>query len=99
MSPTIHLSCVIRKPAFRICENKGADKLYSSYETDQRLCFRYMDSAIPLLTKFKECSHFLCMCLYSLVCVEPGQNPKDRFCRDVAHIALEGLTIVKMKVN
>ena len=37
------MSHVVRKPAFCICENKEADQRI------QRLCFRYMDSTIPLL--------------------------------------------------
>ena len=43
------LSSVMRKPAFCICENKDADQLRGYPEADQRLCFRYMDSTIPLL--------------------------------------------------
>ena len=31
--------------------NKGADQLRSNCEADQRLCFRYTDSTIPLLSK------------------------------------------------
>ena len=31
-----------------IGENKGADQLRSNCEADQRLCFRYSDSTIPL---------------------------------------------------
>ena len=42
---------VIRKPDFCICENKGADQLCSNCTADQRLCFRYTDSPIPLLAK------------------------------------------------
>ena len=38
----------MRKPAFCLCENKDADQLHSNCAADQRLCFRYMDSAIPL---------------------------------------------------
>ena len=34
-----------------ICENKDADQLSGNREADQRLCFRYIDSTIPLLTK------------------------------------------------
>ena len=34
-----------------ICENKGADQLCSNHTTDQRLCFRHIDSTIPLLSK------------------------------------------------
>ena len=39
----------MRKPAFCICENKDADQLRSNCAADQRLCFRYTDSTIPLL--------------------------------------------------
>ena len=44
-----HLSRDVRKPDFRICENKDADQLRGNREADQRLCFRYIDSTIPLL--------------------------------------------------
>ena len=43
----------VRKPDFCICENKDADLLCGNHEADQRLCFRYMDSTIPLLPKFE----------------------------------------------
>ena len=39
------------KTGFCICENKDADKLRGDREADQRRCFRYIDSAIPLLPK------------------------------------------------
>ena len=39
----------MRKPAFCICENKDANQLRGNREADQRLCFRYLDSTIPLL--------------------------------------------------
>ena len=45
------LSRVVRKPGFCICENKDADQLRGNREADQRLCFRYTDSTIPLLSK------------------------------------------------
>ena len=47
------MSCIMRKPAFYICENKGADQLHSDHTADQRPCFRYIDSTIPLLPKSK----------------------------------------------
>ena len=34
-----------------ICENKDADQLRGNRKADQRLCFRYIDSTIPLLHK------------------------------------------------
>ena len=40
----------MRKPAFFIRENKDADKLRGNHEADQRLCFRYIDSTVPLLS-------------------------------------------------
>ena len=45
------LSHIMRKPTFCICENKDADQLRGNREADQRLCFRYKDSAITLLPK------------------------------------------------
>ena len=39
------------KTGFCICENKDADQLRGNREADQRLCFRYTDSIIPLLSK------------------------------------------------
>ena len=39
------------KPTICIGENKDADQLRGNREADQRLCFRYSDSTIPLLPK------------------------------------------------
>ena len=39
------------KTTFYICENKDADQLRVDREADLRLCFRYKDSTIPLLSK------------------------------------------------
>ena len=49
----------MRKPCFCLCKNKGADQLRSNCEADQRLCFRYTDSTIPLLPKSKISSIYL----------------------------------------
>ena len=48
-----HMSLVVRKPAFCICENKDADQLRGNREADQRPCFRYIDSTIPLLPTYE----------------------------------------------
>ena len=45
------MSCIMRKPAFCIWENKGADQLQCNHTADQRICFRFIDSANPLLPK------------------------------------------------
>ena len=63
------MSRVMRKLTICICENKDADQLRGNRnrEADQRLCFRYLDSTIPLLPKYKISS------LYpSPVAVQPG---------------------------
>ena len=39
------------KPTICIGKNKDADQLRGYREADQRLCFRYSDSTIPLLLK------------------------------------------------
>ena len=41
------------KPTICIGENKDADQLRGNREADQRLCFRYSDSTVPLLPKSK----------------------------------------------
>ena len=46
-----HMSLVVRKLAFCICENKDADQLRSKCTAGQTVCFRYTDSTIPLLLK------------------------------------------------
>ena len=72
----------VRKPAFCICENKDADQLRCNPEADQRLCFRYTDSTIPLLPKSEITS-----LQPSSLAVQPGlcrtwsETPKTGFLR------------------
>ena len=47
------MSRVVRKPAFCICKNKDADQLRGNCEADQRLCFGYIYSTIPLFSKYE----------------------------------------------
>ena len=53
-----YLSHPMGKPTICICENKDADQLRVNREADQRHCFRYSDSTIPLLLK-SEISSFM----------------------------------------
>ena len=76
----------MRKPAFCICENIGAGQLDTA---DQHLCFPYIDSTIPLLSKSEISS------LYpSSVAVEPCfvsdqvGNPNSRFSHYTTRITL-----------
>ena len=41
------------KTFFCICENKDADQLWGNHKADQRLCFSFIASTIPLLAKYK----------------------------------------------
>ena len=78
----------MRKPAFCICENKDADQLRGNREADQRLCFRYMASTIPLLPKFKinfKPLAILFGCTAPFVSDLVG-NPEDRFSQNEAQI-------------
>ena len=47
------MSRIVRKPDFCISENKDADQLHGNHEADQHLCFRYIDSGIPLVPKYE----------------------------------------------
>ena len=61
---------------FCICENKGADQMRGNCAADQRPCFRYIDSPIPLISKSKIQASRHLLWLYSTVCVEPGWKPR-----------------------
>ena len=52
-----HMSHLVGKPTICIGENKDADQLRGYREADQRLCFRYSVSTVPLLLK-SEISRF-----------------------------------------
>ena len=47
----VHIEPHHEKTNICTCENKDADQLRGNPEADQRLCFRYMDGTIPLLSK------------------------------------------------
>ena len=66
----------MRKPAFCICENKDADQLRGNREADQRPCFPYKDSTIPLA--------IFCGCTARFMSDLVG-NPEDRFSQNEAH--------------
>ena len=76
----------MRKPAFCICENKGADQVCGNHEADQRLCFRHKDSTISLLHK-SEISRLAIPCGSTARFVSDlVGNPEDRFSHVTAPI-------------
>ena len=89
----------MRKPVFCIYKNKDADQLRGNREADQRLCFRYIDSTIPLLLKYKNFKSLAILygCTARFVWDLVG-NPEDPFSHNEAHIACLTLPCQKPKV-
>ena len=70
----------MRNPAFCICENKDADQLRGDREADQRLCFRFTDTTIPLLHKYEISSlQPSCVVLQPGLCRTWSETPKTGF--------------------
>ena len=70
----------MRKQDYCLCENKGADQLRGNREADQRLCFRYSDSTIPLLLKSEISSFYLFSELVQAgLCRTWSETPKTGF--------------------
>ena len=96
-----HMSLVMRRPGFCIFENKNADQLRGNREADQRLCFRYTDSTIPLLSKPEISSLRLAIfsgCTARFVS-DLVENPEDRFSHNEAHISLASILWDRGKRN
>ena len=73
------------KPTICLGENKGAGQLRSNGEADQRLCFRYSDSTVPLLLNFK---------LLALFCDCTGRSVSDLVGNHMVGIATKRLIYV-----
>ena len=76
------------KPTICIGENKDADQLRGNREADQRLCFRYSDSTIPLLLKSEISSFWLFSVLVQPVCVGPVRKPHCWFSHEAAQMII-----------
>ena len=81
----VNMSHVMRKQAFCICENKGADQLRSNC-----LCFHYTDSMIPLLSKYK---------ISSLFCACTGLFMSDLFRNHIAEFLMTQLIWQKCSIQ
>ena len=74
----------MRKLAFCIFENKGADQPSGNCTADQRLYFRYIDGTIPLLPKSEMSS--LTPSSEALFVSDLVRYLKERFSYDAAHL-------------
>ena len=74
----------MRKTAFCLCKNNGADQPCGSCAGDQHLCFSYMyiDNTIPLLSE--PLPIFSC-CTAQFVS-DLVDNPEDKFSHNVAYM-------------
>ena len=71
-----YMSCVVRKLAFCICENRTQISFAVTVKLISAFVFatRILQSLLYLNPKFQVSSHLLL--LYSLVCVGPGRKPR-----------------------
>ena len=89
----------MRKPDFCLGENKGADQLR---EADQRLCFRYSDSTIPLLLKSEISSFYLSsVAAQAGLCQTWSETPKTGFLtsRLICPIEIDGFVMVVISLS
>ena len=88
----------MRKPEFCICENKDADQLRGNREADQRLCFRYIDSTIPLLPKYEISSFWSsCVVVQPCLCRTWSETPKTGFLR--TRLSYETIPIYQLMLD
>ena len=87
-----HMSLVVRKPAFCICENKDADQLHGNPKLISAFVFaiRIVQSLYYQNPKFQTSSHLLW--LYSPVCVRPGREPRRPFFSERGSYVTNGLS-------
>ena len=81
-----HMSHVMRKPAFAICEQQKRRSACASAQSDQRLCYsllRQDNTSSFYIQNFKPPASFYC-CADRFESYLVG-NPEDRFSRDEAH--------------
>ena len=79
----------MRKPDFCICGNKGGDQLCGNRTADQRICFHYLDSKVPLLHKSEIFSLLPSSVVYIAQFVSDlVGNPKDRFYHNAVQIIM-----------
>ena len=76
-----HMSLVMRKQGFCICENKDADQLRGNREADQHLCFatRVVKSLFFLNAKLQACSQPSSVIVQPSLCQNCSESLKTGF--------------------
>ena len=70
----------MRKPVYDICEQQRRRSAYTSAQSDQRLCFRRLDSIIPLVSLSEISSLYLAsVAAQACLCLTWSQTPKTGF--------------------
>ena len=85
------------KPTTGIGENKGADQLRGNREADQRHCFRYSDSTIPLLLKSEISSFWLFSVLVQVgLCRTSSETTLLVFPRGGSNVVKSAIETIRM---
>ena len=87
LKASYHMSYIMRKLVFAVCEQRRRRSACASRQSDERLCYsmpRYYNTSFFYIRNFKTLSN-LCGCAdwFESYLVE---NPEDKFSRDKAHI-------------
>ena len=75
-SCTRHMSHVMRKPVNAICEQQRRRSACSAAQSDQRLCFRCLDSIIPVVSISEILSLYLASEAEQPVWILPGRKSR-----------------------
>ena len=95
-----YLSHVMRKPAFALCDNKGADQPAHPGRLISAFVICCLDRILPLrfyIQNFMPLASFYC-CASRFESYLVG-NPEDRFSRDEAHLRYKAKSVDHEKID
>ena len=83
------LSRAMRNASYVICEQQRRRSACASAQSDQRLCFRYLDSVMSLVSVTKISSLMLAsVAEQASLSLTWSETPEDAFSHDKAHLYL-----------
>ena len=75
-----NMSHVMRKPVYSICEQQRRRSACASAQSDQRLCFRFLDSTVQLISISEISSrHLVSVAAQAGLCLTWSETPKTGF--------------------